>query len=253
MSECRCGRETRDEAYVCDTCVSALNRALGDVPWLDDELETTITRQRAAATTGAARSAQTGLPWHERASETRRTLHGLLVSWVRFCGEENVRGLPTWEVRDTLPSLSRFLLNCTRGLTFLDIGPEAVEEITDAVAACERMIDRHPEREYAGPCECGRDLYRAPGERWVRCKHCNEQTDTEELLAKMRGAVMGRYVTAREGAGLLSKFGMETQQGTIDKWRERKRILDHGSDHRGHRLYLFDDLIALATRNTSAA
>jgi hypothetical protein len=31
-SECRCGRPTRDDAYVCEDCGSSLARALGDVP-----------------------------------------------------------------------------------------------------------------------------------------------------------------------------------------------------------------------------
>ena len=46
MSECKCGRETRDDAYGCDHCGDLLARALGDVPWLDGELEVTTSRQK---------------------------------------------------------------------------------------------------------------------------------------------------------------------------------------------------------------
>src|SRR5690606_6847539 len=82
---CRCGRPTRDDRSLCDACLEQLGIALGDCAWLDAEIEVTMTRQRAAATSGGAPSATTPLPWHERAAESRRNLHALLVSWVRFC------------------------------------------------------------------------------------------------------------------------------------------------------------------------
>jgi hypothetical protein len=72
----------------------------------------------------------------------------VLVSWVRFCAEERVRnssphrGLPD----DTLTEISKWLLWRVDGLALLDIGPEAVDEITAAVAACHRLIDRPADR-----------------------------------------------------------------------------------------------------------
>lgn len=247
--ECRCGRPTRDGAYVCDGCVKELEAAFYEVPWLDDELTITMTKQRGAPTEGSAKSAEKSLPWNEAAAEVRHTMRNILVSWVRLADEENWQGRPDWYPQDTWTSMSRWLLHVTPHVRFNELAGEMVREIVEAVRHCRDIIDRKPDREYAGPCTCGRDLYRLPGEGWVRCRHCGEQTDTEALREQMREAVYGRHVTAREGAGLLCKFDLPTKQGTIDKWRERKLLIDRGHDGKGARLYLFDDLMTLAARH----
>jgi hypothetical protein len=248
---CRCGKPTRNAAYFCDDCAQVLFVALGEVPWLDGELETTIGGQKAASYTGSSsRGAEVPSPVNWGASEARTHLRAVLVSWVRFCADEAVRntsphlGLPP----DDLPAISRWLMWRVDGLALLDIGPEAVDEITDAVTTCRRFVDRPPELKYAGPCDCGRDVYHRPGATQAYCRECGETHDVGERYTWMKSQVMGRLVTAREGATLLSRFDLETQQGTIDKWRERGRLVEKGHNPTGQRLYLFDDLIDLATR-----
>lgn len=251
---CTCGRPLRDTHTTCDHCANQLEQALGDCTWLEEELETTITRQRGAATEGGSRSANDGLPWHERASDARRTLLKALTTWMAYSSAHQLAGTPRWHGADSITARSRWLLNVVHGLTLTEHGPAAVDEITAAVQTCYKVIDLRPEREWAGPCACGIDLYRTKGQQWVRCDACGEQTDTEELLERLKGGVMGRLVTAREGAGLLCKFGLSTEQGTIDKWRQRKpELLERGHNHKGHRLYLFDDLIERATGGTRKA
>jgi hypothetical protein len=249
VSQCRCGKPTRDEAYVCDDCTDDLGRALGDVTWLDRELEVTITRQKAATYDGSsAAGADIPTPVNWAASEARTHLHALLVLWVRLCSEEGVRstdsrhGLP----EDNLTSMSHWLLWRVDGLALHEAGSDAVDELTSAVAHCHRLIDRRPERRFLGPCNCGRDLYAATAVKSVVCEHCGQDYDTEALREMMFRQVTGRLVTAREGATLLSRFGLETKQGTIDKWRERKRLAERGHNARDHRLYLWEDLLALA-------
>ena len=57
-TECRrCGRPARDAAYYCEECGNALSVALGEIPWLDEELEVTISGQRGRATTGTPHEA----------------------------------------------------------------------------------------------------------------------------------------------------------------------------------------------------
>lgn len=244
MNECRCGRPT--DAYVCRDCETDLNQALGECPWLETEIEVTITRQRGAATEGGSRGTNTSLPWHERASDCRRELVTVLGKWMMYASQHQLTGTPRWHGAPTISARSRWLLNVVHALTLDESGPTAHGQIMAATTACYRVIDLRPEREWAGPCECGRDLYRTRGQVWVRCDQCGEQTDTDELLERLKGAVMGRLVTAREGAGLLSKFGLTTEQGTVDKWRERHRLEERGTNHKGHRLYLFDDLMERA-------
>ena len=261
MSECRCGRTTRDEAYACDHCGDLLGRALGDVTWLDEQIEITISRQKGATYDGSpSAGAEKPLPINLPASEARETLRGLLVSWIRLCAEEGVRStdhrhnLP----EDNLPAMSRWLLWRVDGLLLHEAGSDCIDEITSAVAHCYRLVDRPPEREYVGPCAgCTRDLYCRPGEPKGECRHCGRPWDNEERWTWMQAQMTGRLVTAREGATLLSRVGLATQQGTIDKWRERKRITERGHNTQGHRLYQWDELRALAetrpdTRTTLA-
>lgn len=249
MNECKCSRPT--EAYVCLECLDDLARALRDVPWLDDELDVTITKQRGIPTTGGSASRETALPWHEAAAEARRHLRALLVSWVKFCDEEHVRvqqcepGLPA----DTMTAMSRWMLLRVDGLGLIDIGPDAVEEITDAVDACRKVIDRRPDREFVGRCECGRNLEREPGASMVRCRSCGAEHDAEAKVSELWGQVAGLLVTAREGVALLKRCGITVKQDTVDKWREREKITERSHNADGHRLYLFDDLRTVAMRH----
>jgi hypothetical protein len=90
---CRCGRPTRDAAYVCDDCSHALAAALGEVPWLETELEVTITRAKGVdyRTKGGTASSERPSPVVWSAADARAHLRAVLVSWVRFCHEESVR------------------------------------------------------------------------------------------------------------------------------------------------------------------
>ena len=95
-NECRCGRPTRDAAYVCDYCADQLARALGDVPWLANELEVTITRQkgvdyrRVGGGSGGKKANERPLPPVWGASEARTHLKALLVSWALFAHETRI-------------------------------------------------------------------------------------------------------------------------------------------------------------------
>lgn len=272
MSECSCGRPTRDDAYACDECGDKTARALGDVPWLVEELETTITKQRATEANEGSASATCSckdtddecqhalVPFHVPAAEKRDALRHALVSAVRFCREEGVRNSdpgPDWP-DDTLLSMSRWLLWRVDGLALNDMGEEITRAIRDTVRACRHVIDKPPERAYAGPCpECKRDLYHRHHAAEVGCSGCGQRWDVGEVNKWMQERITehmeNKLVTAREGATLLGRLGLPVEQGTIDKWRERNRIAEAGHNPAGHRLYRWDDLLALAARHAKAA
>lgn len=249
---CNCGQPTRDNGYVCDDDLGNLARALGEVPWVVEQLEVTLTKARGVdyTTLGGAASSEVALPLDVRAFEASGALRAALVTWVRFCDEESVRHqspkseLPT----DDLVAMSRWLLWRVDGLGLNDLGWDAVSEITRAIGRCRMVIDRPAEKRYAGPCECGRDLYAKPGARVTKCRSCEREYDVEEMRDWMRKATEGRLVTALEGSTLLGRFDLPTAQKTIDKWHERKRVLDHGKNPQGRWIYLMSDLIALAAQ-----
>lgn len=231
---CRCGKPTRDAAYVCDDCGQDLSNALGDVPWLDEQLEVTITRTSGVdyRTLGGTASSEMPSPVHWAAADARGHLKALLVSWTRFCAEENVRnssphlGLPD----DNLVAISRWLMWRVDGLALMDIGPEAVDEITSAVAHCRRLIDRHPERQYLGRCDfCSEgSLYASPGSMWARCHVCDAAIDADAIRKRLLTELDDRLCTAAEIAHLSTylglKAGREQVRTRINQWHSRKQI-----------------------------
>lgn len=252
ITTCRCGRPTRDTAVVCDPCRNSLARALGDVPWINDELETTITRQRAAATTGGPASAETSLPWHERGAEARQHLHNLLVLWVRLCDEEGVGNGPDRLPVDRLPSLSRWLLWRVDGLAHHDAGWDAVEEITDAVAQCERIIFwKRRNRVYLGPCaygtsaadqlaaafECPGDIYAEEGEPVGQCEVCERGVTVVIRQSELDADLHSRLLSAADIADWSIRMGLDAKREEVRKrvlyWHRHKRIEARGHDQLG--------------------
>jgi hypothetical protein len=236
---CKCGRPTRDAAYVCDDCADLLARSLGDIPWLDEQLDVTVTRSSGIdyRTLGGAKATESPSPVHWAASEARTHLKALLVSWVLWCSEERVRnsdpttGLPA----DNLIALSRWMLWRVDGLALHDIGGEAVSEIADAVQACHRLIDRHPERQYLGPCEAcesGR-VYARPGSKRATCDACDASTDAEAVRAKLLASLDDRLCTAAEIARLSTYLGLqagrEQVRKRINQWHSRDQIETHAA------------------------
>lgn len=235
------------EGHVCTGCSGRLERALGDIPALTEELDTVLTKQARYAAADARRG-ERSLPFSPEASELGWVLRNTLATWCRLIAEERGKELPG---NDTPAAMARWLLSHVEWLRHHRAGHEAVEEITSVVRQVRKAIDRPAPRIYVGPCgECSTDMYGRPDSLSVKCRNCGEESDVNERWAWMLAQVNGKLVTAKEGAALLSRFGLTTQQKTIDKWHERKRLVDHKTDAEGRLLYLFDDLVALAAANT---
>lgn len=262
--ECRCGRAMNDDRESCQECQASLETALLDCAWLDDELETSITRQRSSAIEGGSPSAERGLPWHDKASEARRNLHGLLVSWVRFCDEEAIAGRPNTEPRDTVPSLARWLLHCTHGLAMRDIGPEAVDEITNAVAECQRIIFwKRRNRTYLGTCEqrvededgttllerCPGEVYANEGEPVGICDECGQGVTVVIRQSEIDERLAGHLCTAAEVARLAVFLGLKQPRDKVRKrvlyWHRHKRITQKATAANGDPMFEYGDVRAL--------
>jgi hypothetical protein len=244
---CNCGRPTRDDAYVCEDCLSEAFRALGEIPALDDELEITITGQRALPTEGGPASAEARMPWNQRAGEARRHLRHTLVTWVRHCIEDDVRSSDpsTGWPDDTIAAMSRWLMWRVDGLGLNDLGPDAVDEITNAVANCWRVVDRPAERTYHGPCVCGRDLYAKPRATTVTCPACEVEHDIAALEVRNRGLIESRLWTLDELMTALGRFGFRVPRKRVQEWIYRHRLVDHGT--RGTQpVYALADALELA-------
>lgn len=226
-NECRCGRPTRDAAYGCETCADSLSYALNDVPMLDEELEISVTRQqgidyrRVGGGSGGKKANERPSPIVWSAADARAHLKALLVLWTKFCHEEHVtnssydHGLPA----DNLPAISAWLLWRVDGLMLHEVGLEAIDEITDAVAQCRRLIDRPADRQYLGGCEgCGEGrLYGTPGGKIARCSTCDAKIEAEVLRKKLLDQLDDRLCTAAEIAHLSTYLGLKATREQVRK------------------------------------
>lgn len=277
MSGCEnCDKATRDDAHLCDDCGDRAARWIGEIPWLDEELETTIGKIRGVAYDGLgggpgheraerdkgeakdrlmAGAHEIALPINIHASKKRDELRHALVMAVRFCDEEGVRhrcpdnDLPD----DNLIAMSRWLLWRVDGLTLNDMGPQVLADVVNAARACKRAIDTPPERRYAGPCpECKRDLYHRPDAVEVNCSGCGQRWNVAEMGAWMRQRLdehlADRLVTVREGCTLLGRYGITVPLDTIESWKRRGRLTERGENPR---VYRWDDLRDLAIEHAT--
>ncbi len=237
-SLCACGKPTRDDAYACDDCGDAMARALGDVPALESDLDLTLSRQRRFSSgANGSRAAETPLPYNAGASDAMGHLRAILVGWVRLCDEEGVRSS---DYRDKFPandltSMSRWLMWRVDGLTRHEAATDAVDEITGAVNACHRVIDRPADRWFAGPCDqCGRDLYARQGAEKVACEACAIEYDVTARREWLLSSARDHHATASEIARAVIVWtdhdsGESRLTDRIRKWADRGRI-----DVKGH-------------------
>lgn len=258
---CPCTRPTRDNTHACDTCLNELANALADVPWLADELETSITRQKGidyrtlGGSKGGKKDAERPSPVSWGPAEARTNLHAILAAWARYCHDENVRnsspypGLP-----DNNPTaISRWLLWRIDGLAHHDTAPDAITQITDAINHCHRTIDRPADSKFYGRCPCGEWLYTRPGAPTITCPNCGTHNDTNQLNADMWEQAMDQFVTPTQARALANRMGLEIPESTMYRWITRwvndGRLIEHQLT--GERVFSFRDLSALIQAATA--
>lgn len=241
-TECRCGRPTRDVNVGCDNCGDLLAQALGDVPWLDEQMEVTITRQqgidyrRLGGGKGGKKDAERPLPGNWTASEARTHLRALLVSWVLYSDAESIRnsdplnGLPA----EGLVPMSRWLLWRVDGLMLNDRAGDVVEQITSAIDACHRLIDRPADRQYLGECgemDCAGRMYARPGGDVATCDSCRTPVKASEIRDRLLAELDDRLCTAKEIAELSTYLGLKADREQVRKHVEylsrKERIVKH--------------------------
>lgn len=256
MNECRCGAATRDDAYLCDKHADELTQALAEVPFLDEQLEISRTRQKAAG--GIIDAGEGGVPWDEAASTAQRALHSTLSTWVRFCDEERVRhqspsiALPA----DNPAAMSRWLMWRVDALTLHELGPDAWEEITNAAAEARRIVFRKAQpKVYLGACtavvggeECGHAIYATKGAETGRCvaPDCRREypvaTSQEALLSELDG----RLLTAADVATTATYMSLGVSRDRIRKqinlWHKRGRIVARSTDTQGRPMFNFGEV-----------
>lgn len=261
QNECACGKPTRDNATLCDDCTETMEKALGDVAWIDDEIDVSLTRQKAVSLDGGAPSAQQGIPWHDKAAQAKRNLHGYLVSWVRLCNEEGVGNGPVELPADNPKALAAWLLHRVPGLARHDAAEDALTEITDAVAECERIIFwKRKSRTYLGTCgqrvedqdgttlleRCPGEVYADEGASVGWCDDCDQGVTVVIRQGELNKELDDRLYTAAELARLAVILGLDAKRDSVRKkilyWHRHKRIAQRSTTVTGDPMFRYGEV-----------
>jgi hypothetical protein len=233
-----CGRPTRDTLALCNSCLWALECDLGDVAWLDEQLELVLSRLAVLGEHNGGRSAETPMPVHPGALKARSDLRVALVGWVRDMAEGTMQVWP----EDTLPAMAGWLLKRMDRIAVHAAAEDIHGEIVSAVRFAARVIDLPANRTTfpVGPCpELGcqgeiRAYIPAQPERPARmeCSACQTRWEPHQWLRA------GRRILARKGETIgyvdvqvaASSLGVTAR--TVQNWVKAGRLANHGDERR---------------------
>lgn len=262
-SLCDCGRPVQD-AFCCGACAGQLEDALrtitgyqGRDTWahgLDVDLDVALMRLSKIGG-GGKRTGDAPLLYDPRASTAAAALRTTLVGWVRVAHESSgAYGASEALPADTLSAKAGWLLERVERLRHHEAAGEAVRDITGAVQHALRIVDRPPERWYAGICGadladhdwCHEDLYARVGAVLVQCPACAAVWDVAERRAWLLKQAEDVLAHAALIAQSLSALGTPVTKVMITRWVADGRLLDRGTDATERKLYRLGDVIDLA-------
>jgi hypothetical protein len=272
----RCGRPLRDTAYVCDRCADLLARELLVVAKTAGDAQDTIARlARQGGASGGER-----LPYDPTAETVLDEAVNTLIAWARHIHEASGRSLPTARlpvprycphascadlrrsVRTDLvgpvcpPPLPAqhplevlvLWLGHREQLDWLRYRPEADEAFDEVEDACRRLIrlvDRPPDRWYAGPCDgCDEQLYPVAGAKVIRCPGCEAEYDPDERKAWLLEQIDEQEATAGAAAVALTALGCHVSADRVRQWAHRNQLLPRA----GTKLYRIGDVRELVVQ-----
>lgn len=220
----------------CPGCWNRLDQALGEMPALVAELDTTISRQNRSGDNGGPKGTDTPLPYNKVASDALTDLHGTLWAWTRDLAAKDRAKPPSHGA--SVVGLARYLLKRLHEIRHHPQGNEAIDEILSATRRCRRVIDRAPARKSLGKCladptgtgtHCQAELLCYPREAEARCQTCGTAWDVairEQWLSELAQETL---VTRAEGLAFIRRLGMEPAHSeTISEWKRTNRLLIRG-------------------------
>jgi hypothetical protein len=263
-----CGDPT--DGYVCRRCSDETSRYVQNVVDLAGEVETNVARLARYAVRGGHRAAEvddepverqanglrpTPLPVDLNASARAAHAFNTVTTWARAVEEGRGCTLPAVPVGEHPAAVAaRFLLANLDWVRHQRFADEANAQLRAAGAAVRRIVDRPPDEEIVGRCECGTYLYAYKGASTVTCpnRECGLRWDVETSRQKLWDALPGYLMTASEAALLLMLHAIGNQDRrrwakTITMWAQRGLITCHG-EIEGGPVYLFGDILERATR-----
>jgi hypothetical protein len=242
--DCGCGRPIQDTAVVCPHCAHQLDAALAEIVdyrGLAYDLNITLSKQANTATANNTPQQEepqskepgtlrpTPSPYHGGASRAAHELKAALVTWALIIRNDTGAELPG----DTLAAVAAWLRPRVGWLRYHEAGGEAVDGICDAVAAARRCVDRPAEKLYAGPCDCGVDLYARLDASYVECRaETHEQPLVWPVVERRRWLLVSAedvLATTTEISRALTRYQQPVTSSMLRGYVARKRLGVRGS------------------------
>lgn len=269
-----CGRVVADGLELCALCADSLRRELLQVPGLVSDMTITLARlDRMSCARVGGKSAETALPVRLDKFDQRPTqrvleqLTNTLTTWARAVADHGglADDLAAAILSPGLRQLTHNTRSKRRDPAALSTEPAHIAElvavwladyagdlratpgadelyldVTDAIAAVRRSIDRRPELRYRGRCTaqvadelgvyvpCGADLYVEKGENYATCPSCRMPHDVGDIEHRALEGENDRLCTLPELLAILRALGEPVPKSTLYAWANdpKRRRLD---------------------------
>ena len=203
---------------LCTGCVTKLHTTVLQVPRLLVELDVTITKQARQSVAGGAsneRPLVVNLAASDAASQVRVWLRA-----VAHLSPGEREPVPV-EVRELAAWTARRLAVVARHPGIADYWAGLVLAVRDGW----RSVDRAPEKQVVGSCDCGMDLATARTEGEVRCRGCGVLWDIPDLLEIREGKIFDLPATVTDVVKVFrSYFKVELPRSTVESWLARGNL-----------------------------
>lgn len=223
---CYCGAPAGD-AFLCPGCADQVERDLGDVPALLEDLTIHATGQSRFTASGSG----AGLPYAEAAARLLHTGRNHLATSIRTLTE--TRGLPTPALGDDSIAMSRWLLHHVAAIPLDPAGPDIAAGLRRWHDDSLRAIDAPRERQYIGLCRtevngqpCSTALH-APvgdGEDEYRCPRCGTSYSVAACLEQIAARVRDVTATVGELVTLAQRDGHKITAKVVEGYVRRGRL-----------------------------
>lgn len=266
---CGCTRPTRQGHTLCNACINELEKHLAEMNWLNNELDTTLTRTKGIDYNRVGgRSSETALPWNDLASRARHHLKTELTHTFRLL----------WATGDPIPtndivSIAAWLLTRLDTITRRDDAETIADQITHASNAARTVVFAKPEKKiFVGRCEgrieddgyeivelpCEGEILAPEGSLDGECDRCGRSYDAAEQTNRLLAAVEDKLFTLHRVAQLFSflhpNIPTERTRSILRYWEEHDRIMAKGHVSRATKngpvqtpIYPFNDLREMLT------
>lgn len=292
-----CGNPVEEAAYVCHRCTDGTAARLRGAE-LAGEVETTVALLARYASRGGAKPAEPvpadapdpqgatqpvltfgwqasierpargalrpgRLIFDPDASERAAEAFNDITTWARAV--EDDRGEPVPVVRrgeHPVAVAALWLLGQLDWMRHQRYAAEAFGDLREAGSAILQIVDRPPDHDIAGICECGVRLYARSGSAAVTCPGCGKTWDVATSRKGLGEAAQDFLFTAAESADLLALSGLGGNRDrrraakTITMWAQRGLIVAHGEveiEGKTRPTYRFGEVLELATRRAQQA